>query len=41
VKMLRDEPTDIGYSHKIQLLEAIYLKRYDWIVFLVTKWRIK
>ncbi len=41
MKMLKDEPNDIGYSHKVTLTEAVELKRYDWIVFLVKQWRVK
>lgn len=38
--MIKEEQTDVGYSHKITLCEALCMKRYDWVVFLIKKWSI-
>ena len=37
--MIREPQTEVGYSHKVTLCEALCMKRYDWVVFLVKKWR--
>ncbi len=39
--MIKEQPTDVGVSHKVTMCEAICKKRYDWMAFLVKKWSVK